>query len=615
MAGNVVLTSGVRQNLLSLQSIADVMSATQTRLATGKKVNTPLDSAVNFFTSAGLQSRAGDLAALLDSMSNAIQTVNAADHGITSIVTTIQSMQSTLLQARQDSTWQSTSYTVDAATIGTAAVKNISFAGGATTASPSVTLQTGAGGAAATLSTSASWTNVTPAARSPVLTAANNFTALGLDMTTGDETYGFNVTDAAGVHAVSLTAADNTGGGTNLDMAEVVAGINADLAATNVRARDNAGKLEFYMNNGATGAAQSITISGFAAAGTSPSALDATTIGFTGGDSQAGVDAQIYTFTVSDGTTTKTLTLDNANADTLANAINTVNVGLGAGNTFQAYDNNGKLGIREVTSNGATLTIGGASAATLFGAPLTNIGAAGALTVKTVDQLVIDINAAYAGVLTANNDGGKLRIQNLSTANLVMTGGSGATIDGNALNTATIGGNAVRKGLVVQFNQAVDQLDKFSADSSFNGVNLLQGDVLKVIFNEQSTSTLSIQAKDVSGNPVQVNSSSLGINALQNSDLDSNSNIDTLLNGLTQSLQLARTQASGFGSSLAIVQNRQDFTTQMINTLKTGADNLVVADTNEEGANMLALQTRQQLSIAALSLANQANQSVLRLFG
>jgi flagellin-like hook-associated protein FlgL len=84
---------------------------------------------------------------------------------------------------------------------------------------------------------------------------------------------------------------------------------------------------------------------------------------------------------------------------------------------------------------------------------------------------------------------------------------------------------------------------------------------------------------------------------------------------LTQSLQLARSTASGFGSSLSIVQNRQNFTTQMISTLKIGADNLVLADPNEEGANMLALQTRQQLSIAALSLANQANQSVLRLFG
>ena len=75
-----------------------------------------------------------------------------------------------------------------------------------------------------------------------------------------------------------------------------------------------------------------------------------------------------------------------------------------------------------------------------------------------------------------------------------------------------------------------------------------------------------------------------------------------------------RSQASTFGSSLSIVQNRQDFTKAMINTLQTGADNLILADTNEEAANMLALQTRQQLSQTALSLASQADQAVLRLF-
>ena len=75
-----------------------------------------------------------------------------------------------------------------------------------------------------------------------------------------------------------------------------------------------------------------------------------------------------------------------------------------------------------------------------------------------------------------------------------------------------------------------------------------------------------------------------------------------------------RTQASKFGSNLSTVQTRQDFTKTLVTTLQSGADNLVLADTNEEGANMLALQTRQQLSTTALSLANQASQAVLRLF-
>jgi flagellin-like hook-associated protein FlgL len=83
---------------------------------------------------------------------------------------------------------------------------------------------------------------------------------------------------------------------------------------------------------------------------------------------------------------------------------------------------------------------------------------------------------------------------------------------------------------------------------------------------------------------------------------------------LTAALATVRTQSKAFGSSLSTVEVRQDFTKAMINTLQAGADNLTLADSNEEGANLLALQTRQQLSTTALSLAAQADQNVLRLF-
>ena len=92
-------------------------------------------------------------------------------------------------------------------------------------------------------------------------------------------------------------------------------------------------------------------------------------------------------------------------------------------------------------------------------------------------------------------------------------------------------------------------------------------------------------------------------------------NIDTEIGKLDVALKTLRNQASQFGSNLTTVQTRQDFTKNLIATLQTGADNLVLADTNEEGANLLALQTRQQLSTTALSLSAQADQAVLRLFG
>ncbi|MCJ7833350.1 MAG: flagellin, partial [Deltaproteobacteria bacterium] len=75
-----------------------------------------------------------------------------------------------------------------------------------------------------------------------------------------------------------------------------------------------------------------------------------------------------------------------------------------------------------------------------------------------------------------------------------------------------------------------------------------------------------------------------------------------------------RSQAKAFGSNLSIVQTRQDFTKNLINTLQVGADNLTLADMNEESANMLMLQTRQSLGTTSLSIASQAAQAVLRLF-
>jgi flagellin-like hook-associated protein FlgL len=126
---DIVLSAGVRQNLLSLQSTAQLMSLTQNRLATGKKVNTALDNPVNFFTAASLQSRANDLSALLDSMSNGIKTLEAADNALTSITSTVQSMQSTLRQARQDRSFKTQSYTVALATP-PAGTEQISFSGG-----------------------------------------------------------------------------------------------------------------------------------------------------------------------------------------------------------------------------------------------------------------------------------------------------------------------------------------------------------------------------------------------------------------------------------------------------------------------------------------------------
>src|SRR5437763_1522247 len=100
---DIVLSTGVRANLLQLQKTAELVSNTQTKLATGKRVNSALDNPINYFTAAGLSNRAGDLSSLLDSMSTGINTIQAANNGITSITKLVQSAQALASQAQQTS--------------------------------------------------------------------------------------------------------------------------------------------------------------------------------------------------------------------------------------------------------------------------------------------------------------------------------------------------------------------------------------------------------------------------------------------------------------------------------------------------------------------------------
>ncbi len=166
---------------------------------------------------------------------------------------------------------------------------------------------------------------------------------------------------------------------------------------------------------------------------------------------------------------------------------------------------------------------------------------------------------------------------------------------------------AVRASLATQFDAIRTQIDQLSADAGFNGINLLGGNSLTVTLNETGTSSVTVTG-------VTFNSAGLTIAAAANA-WAADADITAASTTLTAALTTLRSQSQAFSTNLATVQIRQDFTKAMINTLQTGADSLTLADSNEEGANLLALQTRQQLSTTALSLASQASQSVLRLFG
>ncbi|WP_271614702.1 flagellin, partial [Bradyrhizobium sp. CCBAU 51627] len=166
---------------------------------------------------------------------------------------------------------------------------------------------------------------------------------------------------------------------------------------------------------------------------------------------------------------------------------------------------------------------------------------------------------------------------------------------------------ATRTNLVSQYNNILTQIDTTSLDASFNGVNLLNGDQLKLVFDETGKSNLNITG-------VTFNSKGLGLAGLvQGTDFIDNAATNKVLTNLNSASSTLRSEASTLGSNLSVVQVRQDFNRNLINVLQTGSSNLTLADTNEEAANSQALSTRQSIAVSALSLANQSQQSVLQL--
>ena len=198
----------------------------------------------------------------------------------------------------------------------------------------------------------------------------------------------------------------------------------------------------------------------------------------------------------------------------------------------------------------------------------------------------------------ANN----IAISGTDTATLVTPTGGAA---GQPLADAS--SQAIRANLISQYNNVIAQITTTAQDSSFNGINLLNGDGLKLTFNETGKSTLNITG-------VTYNATGLGLNSLvSGTDFLDNNSANAILAKISSASNALRTEASTLGSNLSIVQIRQDFSKNLINVLQTGSSNLTLADTNEEAANSQALSTRQSIAVSALALSNQAQQSVLQL--
>ncbi|MGJ8531181.1 MAG: flagellin [Alphaproteobacteria bacterium] len=296
------------------------------------------------------------------------------------------------------------------------------------------------------------------------------------------------------------------------------------------------------------------------------------------------------------GDTADTITVD-PNANSTAGVLTAL--GLTSGDTADATNTD----LAALAGDDLTIDVGGASFSYTFAADSTK---------ADLDTQLAAFVSGNAGVAAASADAsGNLTVTAAEETDSITLGGTALTSFGTDLTTTatdpvTTGGTNRREDLETDFNELLVQIDELKNDAGFNGKNLLDGDDLKVVFNEDGSSSLNIGG-------VTFDSAGLGLSAVAAGDFDTDANIEATLSTLDTATSTLRSQASKFGSNLSVVETRESFTKETINTLETGAANLTLADLNEEGANLLSLQTRQSLSSTALSLASQADQNVLRL--
>lgn len=516
----ITLSASVRQNLLSLQSTADLLSTTQSRLATGNKVNSALDNPTNFFTAQGLNNRASDINNLLDSIGNGVQVLQAANTGITSLQKLVDTAKSIANQALQATSGYSTKSQASA-TIAGATADNL-------LGTPDTAAEV-EGSVVATFAASAALTGA----------SGGGFVAGDTIIVNGTT---INITAAGAGTATVTTDPDGT---INLNTTATTAADTDDLTAA----------IET-----ALGASSDATIAANALTLTAGNTSDSITLGGTA-LAKIGLTA---------GTTAPTSSFEG----------NTLTIGATDGGTATS--------ITFGTGAGQISTLDQLNTALAANNLSASINSTGSLTFTTTNDHAHATIGAFGGTAVGGSGlfGGAVSV-------------SAPVADANAQNT--------RSTLIGQYNAVIEQIKTTAQDASFNGVNLLNGDQLKLVFNETGRSTLNIQGVTFDPEGLGLESLTKGVdfldNALTNRVLDSLNNASSTL----------RSQASTFGSNLSIVQIRQDFSKNLINVLQTGASSLTLADTNEEAANSQALSTRQSIAVSALSLANQSQQGVLQL--
>lgn len=592
MTSDVVLTAALRSNLLSLQNTQSAIDTTQYRLATGRKVNSALDNPQSFFAAQALNNRASDLTRLLDSIGQSIQVIKAADNGVTALTKLVEQADSIAGQAR-DALAQGQAEAKVVGSVDLRGIDDLTTLGGGTAVPNTSTLtfrltdedgtavQIGAySTAAASATPTATVTINTNDNIEEIIAEINNIQFdNGSDISSGGQAFEAKLNAAGQLEIRTLN-----GGNFSVDFDSATAGDPADLAMANAL---GFGEIARVVSDGA--GTNNISFSAIAKASLTSFALYDNTVPASREIAQrsdvlsslstssgtalfaniANGDADVYQISINGGTRVDIALADAGGAVTIQDFIDDIN-GNDTLNTLIRADFDESTGQLSISAIDATVE-----------------------SIETGVQSTTSVTANFGfGLLDSDPANG-----------ISLTAGAGAA---NAeRETIRLGAAAaVLANLEEEYNNVREQIDLLVEDTGYRGTNLLKGDNLLTVFNEFRTSSLETQG-------VEFTSAGLG---LEEANFSRESAVNDILGQVRTALESVRDFGTTLANDLSVIQTRQTFTTELINTLKAGSDALTVADQNEEGAKLLALQTRQQLGVTSLSLASQSQQSILRLF-
>ena len=619
MQNKINLTAPMRSNLIALQQTTKLQSKVQQHLSTGLKVNSAIENPSSYYTAKSLGNQAKDLSSLLDSLHMGIQTIKAAQNALDlglNFLTQAQALGNTAIENAGEPQDVSKEWLiangVKAADIVTNKTELLSRLNTANTGDTIVIF----GNIEMGDDTIALKEGVSLVGAQKIINdlgAQDEFQAPAETM---------KISFYRSTSSIGITAQNNCLI-SDLDIDFTTAQKNDDGGAVYVK--DSSGVVIRNININYNAQSGSTLIGAIYTHKSDTKFEGNININTTGAGSTAGIVSQNYaglsTFTVA-ADAVITISTDNEWGAGLQNGYwdikGTVNISTSGDNARAIYNLknttiSGSINITAPSGTNANFYITDAtftSTATLS-VTATNRDASNNLQIPAGMKIYFSdidktLQSTIANTLTVFNYTNMLASPNYTDVSLLRTMNAGNTAENSRTQTnADLSSyKIVPKQYYRQYIGIIDQFNTLIKDANYKGNNLLASNDLLIKFNPSGSSSTTIKGIDVS-------SSGLG---LKNNKWSTVTSVNETLEQLREAIDTIRQYSAELGNNYSIITTRKNFNENLINILNEGADKLTLADMNEESANMLALQTRQQLATNALSLAGEASRSVISLF-